>query len=305
MASSAGDVFCIVPLASPYSFLPRIHTYAVAVALVLPLPKGWIFKAALAAFTTRTAVFAVDAAAHLAGLRRNPGDPAPLDALVASQALALASLVAIWLLMVSSKLDQSSARGIIRCWAATVGVGSILAFVAVGKLGQIPVQEGACQQGDSLTREEFLGDMVSVPVLGVMGWKVRWFLYRVSLPGIILGALALLCVLRPRPSVRDTRGYTRDKEAKEGRVMRMLRRLSWVTVPALAIFVTVSTEQYLHSLAPQIPSAEEMFSVGQWGVWAATGVVLLATLINWSNETTDANSGRSKANPEIQESDSV
>jgi hypothetical protein len=48
----------------------------------------------------------------------------------------------------------------------------------------------------------------------------------------------------------------------------------------VAILVTVSAEQYFNGLARGIPSAEPVTSVGQWGVWAATGVVLCATLIN-------------------------
>ena len=140
---------CIASLSSPFSLLPRAHTYALVAALIIPGAEGWLFRAALAAFTTRTAIFAVDAAVLLSAIRTSPNRPAEADVLVVLDALGLAAVVACWLLLVSTR--ESAARPLIRLWAAVVGVGCILAFVAVAKLGQQVDAHGSgdCEGGSS------------------------------------------------------------------------------------------------------------------------------------------------------------
>ena len=60
-----------------------------------------------------------------------------------------------------------------------------------------------------------------------------------------------------------------------------------LTIPAMAILVAVSAEQYYNSLVELpggLPAVEKITSVGQWGVWAATAVVVVATAINGAME---------------------
>jgi hypothetical protein len=53
-------------------------------------------------------------------------------------------------------------------------------------------------------------------------------------------------------------------------------------IPALAVVVVHRTETYLVGL--KAPEGEPRSSVGQWGIWAATGVVLLGTAVNAAGE---------------------
>ena len=59
-----------------------------------------------------------------------------MDILAATEALSLAAIVGSWLLLVSSRLDQSKARTLVRLWCAIVGVGAIIGFVAGTRLGK-------------------------------------------------------------------------------------------------------------------------------------------------------------------------
>ena len=290
------STICVSPLSSPFSLLPRAHTYALAATLLLPLPRGWLFRAALAAFTTRTALFAVDAAVLLAALQQQP-TTLPLDTLLVLQGLALAAAVACWLLLVARR--ESAARGLVRTWAAVVGVGAMLAFAAVVRLGRRGGVDGGPAAGDEcrearMPRDELFGPVEAVPVLGLLGAKTAWFARRVGVPGLLLAALAVLAAMVPQ----ETAPVRVAGDVEEGDVVKERTgpwaHLKWAValfgwavrllVPAMAIFIVVSTEQFLVNMVPSLPSLEPTASVGQWGVWAATGVVLTATFINASKE---------------------
>ena len=299
MADLSPSTICVAPLSSPFSLLPRAHTYALAAVLLLPLPRGWLFRAALAAFTTRTALFAVDAAVLLAGLRQPSAarEPAPLDILIVLEALGLAAMVACWLLLVSKR--ESAARSLIKAWSVVVGVGCILAFVAVARLGRMGVHgsgEAELECSEVLMdRGDLFGPAEAVPVLGLMGSKTAWFARRVGIPGLLFGSLAILATSVPQPKSStdglpgDIEGgdVSREKSGPWAHLKWAVSLFGWLlrlSLPAMAIFIVVSTEQFLFTMAPTLPSLEHTSSVGQWGVWAATGVVLTATFINASRE---------------------
>jgi len=287
---------CVAPLSSPFSLLPRAHTYALAATLLLPLPRGWLFRAALAAFATRTALFAVDAAVLLAQLRRDAAAPVPLDALVALEALGLAAALACWLLLVARR--ETAARPLVRAWAAAVGVGGALAFAAVARLGQLVESPGVgpggvCQEV-LMRRDELFGAVEVVPVLGPMGTRTAWFARRVGVPGLLCASLSMLAALIAQQSTGarvegdvEEGDVTREKSGPWAHLKWAVSLAGWaltLLLPAMAIFIVVSTEQFLFQMVPTLPSLEHTSSVGQWGVWAATGVVLTATFINASRE---------------------
>ncbi|KAH8906393.1 hypothetical protein BR93DRAFT_938861 [Coniochaeta sp. PMI_546] len=301
--SSAVRQLCIAPLSSPYSLLPRAHTYVLATALILPLPRGWLFRAALAAFTTRTAIFAIDAAVILhsvSGMTVAIPEPVPLDAVVVLEVLGLAVIVACWLLLASSQASESSARPLIRIWACVVTIGSILAFVSVAKLGTLVAA------GDSLTdvpyencegiwmnELDIFGAVENVSVLGQMGWKFAWLEHRVGVPSLVFSVVALLGIsvsnkrraTAPRIGMeQDLGGILTDKQSAVQSQLHTIKTafevLLWLALPAMAVLLIVSTEQYLLAMTSNVPSVEHMGSVGQWGVWVATAAVLVATLVN-------------------------
>ena len=329
MADPGPEYICLTPLSSPYGLLPRAHTYALVLALLAPLPQGWLFRAALAAFTTRTAVTAIDGAVLLARLRRpHDGEALPLDVLPALEQLALASLVAAWLLVCSARLRQSSARPLVAAWAVFVGIGAILSFVALKLLGRAALtstEEGveahSCPGGSVMLAA---ADIIGAPVtlsggLGLTGDKLSFFLLRVGVSGVFFAALAFLAAWTPRaigqPRATTTSVYGADGvfngeltqsgvSSSVARVFSLVGYVLAVAIPAMAIFVAVSAEQWFFRVVDvTIPTVEGMDSVGQWGVWAATGIVLVATLLNASREGMGAAGGASpvvaETSPEI------
>jgi hypothetical protein len=306
--AAANRQVCIAPLSSPYSLLPRVHTYALIAALIIPLPRGWLFRAALAAFTTRTAIFAIDAAVILhavSGATTLTTEPVPLDSVVVLEILGLAVIVACWLLLASRRASESSARPLIRIWAGVVTVGFILSFVAVAKLGTFvatahhratETEYDECE-GIWMDVLDVFGTPETVPVLGEMGWKFGWVERRVGIPALIFSAVALLGIFLPKGRTFVARAVDVEENSPEmlrngsgamqrqlGPVHQVLVVLLWLGLPAMSIFMAVSTEQYLQIMTSNIPSVEKMGSVGQWGVWAGTGAVLVATLINAMKE---------------------
>ena len=317
MAAADGQI-CVAPLSSPYSLLPRAHTYSLVIALLLPLPRGWLFRAALAAFTTRTAVAAVDAVVLLVNLSSSSSSsttssaPAPLDIFVALEFLGLGVVIACWLLLASRRAGASAARPLIRAWAAAVTAGSAVAFAAVTRLGRLlaagnlgpgpgPDPAAACRRShhhDVLVGgAAVFGTPEDVAVLGSVASRVAWVARRVGIPAVVLSAVALLAIVLPQSA--GLSGRRPDEERGSEEVVRDAAAGPWsqlgpartvvgmallVSLPAAAVFMAVSSEQYLHSMAPDLLEVEPISSVGQWGVWAATGVVVVATFVNAMRE---------------------
>ena len=312
---------CIAPLSSPYSILQRAHTYTLVLALLLPLPKGWFFRAALATFTTRTAVAVIDIIVLYTHLYRHqsssssssssPGDSAsngsaaPLDVLVVAEYLALATLVAVFLLSVSRRGAETAARGILRAWAIAVGIGAVIGFLALLSLARIKT-EGECTQ-TLLSYNDIYGEKTSYGAnLGKLGTKIGFFILRIGIPAVLFAAMTFVASLSPTlvPSTssrnsssssspssshrhndvqglesQSSNGNGRSYDQQPGKIRRFLRLLLTLAIPAMSIFVVANAEWYFHRLAPQVPSVESVTSVGQWGIWAATGVVALAALV--------------------------
>lgn len=340
MANATAAQICVLPLSSPYSLLPRAHTYALAAVLLLPLPRGWLFRAALAAFTTRTAIFAVDAtvllhtAAQLVSSSSptsNDGTPLPLDALVVLELTGLAALVAAWLLLVSRRGTESSARGLVRAWTAVVAAGAAMALAAVAHLGSAAVSsaeesDATCDGGVWVDGAAVFGDAETVRVLGTVGAKIASFAGRVGVPAAVMAALAVVALTVPReaaeaiavgtksgptPGLFDVernafrREYGLDEIAHTGgspwkgleALWKLCGYVLLLALPTVAVFMAVEAELYIAGAGPGgLPVVERMSSPGQWGVWVATGAVVLATVINAVMQKMGLKSGSSKVN---------
>ena len=291
---SLKEKLCVEPLSSPYGFFPRAHTYALVLVLFALPPRGWIFRAALATFTTRTAVFAVDACVALAALRRRDSAmAAPLDVLVATEALALAGIVALWLLHRFNRMAESAELGLVRLWAVIVGVGAFVGFAALKKLGGLHAASLNCRDAWR-DRVDIVGeDQTFGGGIGVVGDKIGWFILRVGIPGLVFASVALLSALVPRPAPAaksaqveaglDLAGldgfWTQENPSSFYPKLRaVIGRALPIALPSLAIYVVISAEYWI--LTFDLPAIEKTTSFGQWAVWAATGVVLLATVAN-------------------------
>lgn len=287
--TATGEVFCVAPLSSPYSILPRAHTYVLVAALFAPLPRGWLFRAALAAFTSRTAIFAVDTIVLLTTLKKGALSAAPLDVLVVTDELALASIVAAWLLLRSERGARSSARGLIQFYAVVVGIGEIVGFVVLKMLGTFRTTGDQCNGTEMGRLEVFGADQMFGGGIGVVGEKIGWFILRVGVPGVAFGFIALMSAIVPRPRSAKTGQDTENRHEywpQENpfsiypQVMTTIGYILVIALPAMAVFIAASTEYFMFGMVPDLPTVEKITSVGQWGVWAATGAVLIATAAN-------------------------
>lgn len=319
--SSQQDI-CVTPLAGPYTLLPRTHVYAMCLALVLPLPRGWLFRAALAGFTTKTAIFAVDAIVHLAHIRKHisssssSSSPLPLELVVVLEMLGLACAVAAWLLLVSRTASASAARSLVKAWCVGVAIAAIIAFVALKETalaGARPFLLADAEAGDGahacpghavlMPAQAIFGTTdVKIPTLGLVGNRIGEILRIVGIPTLFFAALTLGCITAKGPAA-DLQNQSKVLDLGFGpsshsnnnspdivqpkpsflsgeRLVSLFRKLLTAAVPALVVVMIHRTETYLLRMQPVAPESEPIKSVGQWGSWAATAVVLFATLIN-------------------------
>ncbi|PKS09907.1 hypothetical protein jhhlp_004530 [Lomentospora prolificans] len=289
----------------PYTLSP-IHLYATS-SPPPPLPKAGS-SASLAALTTKTAIFSIDAAVHLAHIRRSNSlhpAPLPLELVVTQEMLALACLVAVWLLVVSRTASASAARGLVKAWCVAVAVGCVVAFVALREVARgnaVFAGPDACAGGVVMPAEAVLGSEVVVPALGAMGSKVGEILTIVAVPGLVFAALTLAFISAKGPAGDIARrAKTIDLESlptsaspdiiqpnpsvlSSVKLASLFRKLLMAAVPAMGVVVVHRTETYLLKMQPAAPESEPITSVGQWGIWAATGVVLLGTFVNAAKE---------------------
>jgi len=307
--SASIPALCVLPLSTPYAHLSRAHLYFVSLALFLPLRKGWLFRAAVAAFTTKTSVFAIDAIVHLAHLKRHARDEnfaAPLDAIVALEMLSLASIVAAWLLVVSRTASLSAARGLVKFWAVSVSVACVVAFVGVrmlatGEFATFDLLEdgggGVCPEGAVLMPvEDVLGPVEDLSIGTYPARIGRFVVGQVGVTGLLFSALTFCCIGATGPGSKIS-SASRFKlwdveqdsspeiaQAQPGSLFRrwygLVRYTVGMVLIGVFIFVVVTAENYLLDMVPDIPQAEPLTSVGQWGIWAATGVVILGTFVN-------------------------
>jgi hypothetical protein len=197
--------------------------------------------------------------------------------------------MAIWLLVVSRRGSETRARGLVRCWAVAVVIGLIIGALSLGEVFSRDMDESPVCGGAEMQT----GDLFD---LEGTGGKVEEFRDRMNGTSIVLAVGGLLAAMLPRPNLR-MRAAKGDVEASPtpevvgspsgpssagGRILSAIRYLLVIAVPALAVFVCYSTETFV--LRSGLPSAEGMESVGQWGVWAATGVVVFATAVNAAKE---------------------
>ncbi len=179
-----------------------------------------------------------------------------------------------------------------------VAVGCILAFVSVVKVGQMAGNPGYPPAADCpgvlMAALDVLGPAEELPTLSHVDSNIAWYVQRAGIPGLVLSSLAFLAAAVPSEKATTEIWVASDPEQS---LIHMPKEaagtwahLRWaasvfssvlvLVLPAVAIFTAVSAEQYLLGREPRIPSLENMTSVGQWGGWVATGVVVLAAAMN-------------------------
>ncbi|KAF2399367.1 hypothetical protein EJ06DRAFT_530918 [Trichodelitschia bisporula] len=260
---------CIYPLSPTHSILPRLNTLTLLIFTLHGPSSNWATRAALAASLTRTAVIALQAFALLA-IARHPGSiPAKdLDIFAAWEVLGASACALPLLLGWAPVLRGSRARPLVRVWGLLILAGACCAYAA---------QEWRV--------EDRAGERCADARLGMKGnhgavaAEIRpsrpRLVHAFDIAALVMAAFGAWACVRPR--VETAVG---SEEAEVGMRMRVLRGLERAAVVVSVVvfwgFVGVH-ERWLEGLPEEVSRG----SFDQWGPWAATGVVLLATLVDY------------------------
>ncbi|CAI4219405.1 unnamed protein product [Parascedosporium putredinis] len=234
---------------------------------------------------------------------------------VVLEMLGLACAVAAWLLLVSRTASASAARSLVKAWCVGVAIAAVIAFVALKETALAGARPFLLADADSdahacpghavlMPAQAIFGTTdVKIPTLGLVGNRIGEILRIVGIPTLFFAALTLGCITAKGPAA-DLQSQSKVLDLGFGpsshsnnnsspdiiqpkssflsgeRLVSLFRKLLTAAVPALVVVMIHRTETYLLRMQPVAPESEPIKSVGQWGSWAATAVVLFATLVN-------------------------
>lgn len=257
------DTICIDTSSPTYSTLPRLNTTALLLFVLLAPFDLWASKGALAALMARVATISIHAIVLLA--TKSDTQPFALDIIgswfILSEVAVAVSLLLSW----AKSLRTSKARFLVRTWGILVAVGAICAFVTLKwaiKNAHLATCPGSSIAAGSISivRDQIFSRLNSDTLLGEF-----------DLMAIILNGFGVWICLR-------------SDNWDPGSFLRSALAFVEIAFLFLAVVVLVTTivlhEMYLLG-KPHIPMLEDVTSFEQWSCWAATGLVVSATVANW------------------------
>lgn len=304
---------CVFPVSPTLLPLHRLLYYlSLALAVLYPTPPP-IIKGAFAYSLTTSAIAAIYsiilALPQPQGItNRNPQnlDVLPLWSVMATAAISLPMFL-LWNRNVTPR--YSPVRPIVRIWGLLVTFGAACAFVNIRQIyGTASYADGdptnaTLEQCRALNAGRTLRDIRHVQLIA------PWFLSDDAMSKILsvtpaltfipvaVGALACLFTLPTKNQDATTMSapeMTISDDLLDNRTSRAfklvlevydpIRKLILWCCPAFWIAVVALNENFfLHEgeWALGTYSTEKMFEVGQWGVWAGLGLVMLAGMVDY------------------------
>lgn len=288
---------CVEPISPTYSTLPRLNTLALLLFLLLSPWASWATTGALAALMTRTAAIAFHAIALLVTLAppktfasQDPLEILPafdLDIIGTWIVLSAVSAAVPLLLGWSAALKRSQARFLVKTWSCLIVIGGVCAFVAIRK----SITSGVGYDSDDLGERETVHDMclsssksplrageaVLFDAERIFGRLRRgtllWTFDTMAL--VSMGFVVFICLLGSKTKSRQSACY--DLWFRLGGLIMVM---SAVVLPAIIVLHELFLlKSYPGSAA--LPMTEGLSAFEQWNCWAATGLVLAATVLNW------------------------
>ena len=289
-------VVCIYPISGSYSLLQRLNYYALLVFVIFSRHKKLLVQGAAAAVMIFAGVTAVHAFALSCSTTRNRA-AFDMDVFGTWAVLGITSVFLSPFLQWSAVLRKSEARPLVQCWGILVACGTICATVNVWRnyevsypcvnfytnttVTSIPFSPPDTDQYLNCTPSCFASHQSfrnpsELLVVNMSRVFDDSFERAANWPGIfitIAGVLGLFSSLS-RDSDKDPLEMSKGKK----RVEACLAIFAYGS-PILFIVAVVLNETYLlHS--PSLPLGEAPHSVGQWGCWVATILVLMSTLLD-------------------------
>jgi hypothetical protein len=293
---------CVEPLSPTYSTLPRLNTLVLLLFFLLSPSASWATSGALAALMARTAVIAFHAITLLAVLisSKDYETQGPLAILpvfdldiIGTWIILSAVGVAIPLLLGwAPALRKSKARLLVRIWGCLVIVGAVCAFVAMRRSATVGVNynfddfreretaryrclnsnKSPLRTADAIVfeAERIFGRLKK----GTLIWKFD------TAAWVPMGFAVLSCLWRAKATAEKS-AYRTFGIWLGNLVMVLAAIVLLATITLHEIFLLESNPG-----VTAIPTTEGLKAFEQWSCWAATGLVIVATVLNWVVEKT-------------------
>jgi hypothetical protein len=290
---------CVYPFSPSYATLPRLNTLLLLLAVLYGPADNWATKGALAALMTRTAGLALHTFALLGVLEWELARPVEIRSfdLDILGAWALLSVVATSIPMMLSwapSLLTSKARPLIRIWGVLVAAGALCAYAGVHKIATVVNEGDTCENAMHLPMREYvvpvrlpLNDLYMAPPKQqvVRAWDIAalvavafgiWTCVRIGRAGIIKSK-----------SSRNWYGVVGSHQVQDLQFNALtctpaivgLEKLVLFAVPVVFYGLVILHELWLWTAT--VPVLEGLDAFEQWSCWVMTGLVVIATVINW------------------------
>jgi hypothetical protein len=296
------STICVYPMSPTYSSLPRLNTLVLLIFTIHGPADNWATKGALAALMVRTVVISLHAIALLAVLHhQQKSSPEALaifdlDNLGAWSVLGAVGTAMPMLLGWAPSLRQTKARPLVRIWGLMTIVGAVCAYAAVDrarKFGkdQTGSQEACAAAGPWPMRggEESVAfsstTLFNAPHEKLIkGWDIAGLLMMAfgAWSCLRLGRVGQSALMASRLDVLNPIQKTPDLPKTSFGVL-LEKTLIFTSLVIFWGFLGLH-ERYLFQEA--IPELEQKDSFEQWSCWAATALVVMATVLNWTLDRT-------------------
>jgi len=290
---------CVYPLSPSYSALPRLNTLVLLLAVLYGPADNWATKGALAALMTRTAGLALHAFALLGVLEWELAMPVEirsfdLDILGAWAILSVVATSIPMMLAWAPSLLTSKARPLIRIWGVLVVAGAVCAYAGFRKIATVVNEDNTCENAIRLPMRKYvvpesllLNEVFMAPgrqqvmrgwdiaALVVLGFGI-WACVRIGRVGEIESKLS-----------RNLRGGAGSNQVQKLQFNALICTPVIVGLEKLGLFAVLVVFYglvALHELwlwTATVPVLEGLDAFEQWSCWVMTGLVVIATIINW------------------------
>ena len=290
---------CVYPLSPSYATLPRLNTLLLLLAVIHGPADNWATKGALAAVMTRTAGLALHAFALLGVLEWELAKPIEIRSfdLDILGTWALLSVVATSIPMMLSwapSLVTSKARPLVRIWGVLVAAGALCSYVGWHKISAVVNEGDTCENAVHLAMRKYVVPE-RLPLNQLFMTPRRQQIVRVwDIAALVVLAFGIwVCVRRGRVGVVESKpsrnwyggagSYQLEKLQFNADIYTPaivgLEKLLLFAVPVVFYGLVVLHEVWLWTAA--VPVLEGLDAFEQWSCWVMTGLVMIATIINW------------------------
>jgi len=290
------SLLCAYPLSPSYSALPRLNTLLLLFAVLYGPRDNWATKGALAALMTRTAALSLHSFALLGVLENElrhspPLSSVDLDILGTWAVLSVVAVAVPMMLSWAPSLMQSKARPLVRIWGVLVAAGAICAYVGMHRIKTLTASAPDCALMAKLPMRR-TGNPLEIswdelflqpPAQQAMrAWDIA---------ALVVVAFGIWACFKPgRVGAKSPSTWDGAPGNSQIQVPTFDNSVFSPGIFAFeAVFLTLGVLVFygiviLHEIwlwKANVPVLEGLDGFEQWNSWVATGLVIIATVLNW------------------------